>query len=1615
MQGIFSKVTTDTETPDLFEEIEEVDKTEEDKQDSVFQPKPIEKVPEVDLTPASKQVPIPKKESKVEKKPSAPEKKQGESSGSRKSTQDYQHEESVEGLRDKYVNTSQGVDGFDDSIYLPNGEEVSGIWKLVDAFSVSPSHDPFTFHSTKGFPKASGGGSANTRDYSNESSAQEQVIEVAGDFDGRALGFDSAVVVTKDGVVVSGNNRTMSSQLAARKGTDTKYIQALLKRCRSFGFTQEQVQAFEHPRVVFEIDSQDYSSEHFDKYNQSDKKEQTEEARIVKFSKITKPEVLRGIADVFGRFETGNVFAIREACAELISVFVKGGVISKAEEPKYFDGDKVSTSGKQFINEYILGGVLSESVARALYAEGAGNIRQNVIGSAPLLLENWANGSYSVVGELNKAIGYALSFQKDIEKEKFSIPKIDKEKVKTPEDKLAHNLKAFNVWASQGDLLEDRDPVILKLAGSLVFSGPLFKSYLEKLNSATASAARAERETEEAGNAGLFGDDAAGPNRSDLLERAVASWNRRAGIKRNILSSVVMGDSMDELIGSGVLNKLANFMGADLKSRIEKWMDEDPRNENAFKLATRKHKENWGAPKTRDDALRIFKRAKRLAQQGDQSFDQGQETQTKTQGQSGSTSFQGGPGSSVPADDPVKLFKAIKTLYKGGQISKDQLNKAFQMVAAGYSKVTSGVFERDGREFYRDTCSICGEPIEVEVWQGKPGEGPDDGLVWDALGGNPRHRQCQEDKLRKDKEQQEWRREHNAYKGVWGPGTTKDFFEEGTKKVTSSTKNPGVRFSPLGDKKSLQGYQVGSRVVYKPYKLSSSVPAFVLQQESLHSGKEGVIRSIKSELFNVEMPDDGEIISAYADELEPVYNEDITSGRGAVQDPTRDSVRDFLSNIVSLSKVPEDAKDPRIVKERLEPDHVCYWYSETIDNGKPYTVEFHVSPDESFCDIYVVRDFDNSPLEPGGFSIEDFANWNLSDVNHIEGLFAKEKATTEKTAEGKSTFNKRLGEKQDLSKYKYAPFPGASGHKYSQGELFASFDKWVHKVDQDLSSGRSMGLEDMAIVSRLALDLAKRGYLKSRFYLDDLDHKALSYIDRYYSGEFDLERLHSLMRKIYPDLKTAFKRFGELDDFYRSSQGKAYFEQQVVASAADDPWHYRPGDNERGITPWQESEDNFEDVRVRVAWQDGSGDVDEGWVYYYDPNEAYHTVHLDNGEVLKNFQEGLEFEIIGSSALDLYRKTLNTANKLTKNPMGVVDDLAELPFKAVDKVTGVKSGYHYEVLSPEGKVVNILMKEPSEEELLRDYGEGFTIERQGVHPDIEEMTREAERFQGPGGPGNGNYGYGWKTDVTEDLWRERQGGVKSAYSELPRTYNWEELTSILKDYQMGHVERDSVVSRLMSQGLREDVVNSLIQKASQYSGGDINSEWVYKWVSEIGSSLSVKSSVGESDKEKEIFNFLNNVYDGHERDNFKWGFPSGESLVDLLVNEYGIGEEIAASYVRRWILERRPLHLGSSLGFKEPIADGQIKSYTDLFSGSSSYIVSAKVFDKALNYLVLKFKERYGGKVLLKLLSADYVEDGLWRTTVSLLGKPGSVRQKAQEMVLFIRVKHDGSYDIWRE
>jgi hypothetical protein len=207
------------------------------------------------------------------------------------------NEERIAPIREKYTK-AQKFTGKQHAIYLGD-KSVQGHWELLEADVPTASHDPHTFRSTPGFPEDDFGQNVNDRDYSDDYNAKNKVNDYAAHFNEQALGFDKPVVISQDGVVLSGNNRTMSSQVAAGKGSDGAYLAALGKRAQKFGFSSEQIERFKHPRVVFRPDGAiPYTVEAFAEFNAQDKKGQGEEGVSTKAIQALKAEQKAAIAQV---------------------------------------------------------------------------------------------------------------------------------------------------------------------------------------------------------------------------------------------------------------------------------------------------------------------------------------------------------------------------------------------------------------------------------------------------------------------------------------------------------------------------------------------------------------------------------------------------------------------------------------------------------------------------------------------------------------------------------------------------------------------------------------------------------------------------------------------------------------------------------------------------------------------------------------------------------------------------------------------------------------------------------------------------------------------------------------------------------------------------------------------------------------------------------------------------------------------------------------------------------------------------------------------------------------------------------------------------------------------
>ncbi|MDR1024856.1 MAG: hypothetical protein LBL56_03955, partial [Treponema sp.] len=312
----------------------------------------------------------------------------------------------VPAIREQY-RAAKKTEGYEDTKNV-GGEEIEGRWVLVEAETPTASHDETTFSETQGFP-SSNGKTINDRDYRNDRAAQEAVIKMAAGYDSRAL---EGVVITDDGVVISGNNRTMSGKRAAREGTDGKYISALEKKAKKYGFTAEQVREYQHPRLVFEVAANgDYSTGLFAQFNQSTRKAQSPMETAVKMSKrlAESPGVIQSIAVVINEHDTlSELYGDKKAVRDIFNTLEKDKLIGEYDRPQYVDeGGQITGAGEDLLESVMLGSVLDEGNIRGL--QGARSIRQKLVRGITALVENKGMGAYSFIPEMNEAVGIALA------------------------------------------------------------------------------------------------------------------------------------------------------------------------------------------------------------------------------------------------------------------------------------------------------------------------------------------------------------------------------------------------------------------------------------------------------------------------------------------------------------------------------------------------------------------------------------------------------------------------------------------------------------------------------------------------------------------------------------------------------------------------------------------------------------------------------------------------------------------------------------------------------------------------------------------------------------------------------------------------------------------------------------------------------------------------------------------------------------------------------------------------------------------------------------------------------------------------------------------------------
>lgn len=316
-------------------------------------------------------------------------------------------------IRDKW-NAAPKVEGAQNEIVLANGEKVAGRYYLVESGAATPSHNSANgFAKSEGFPVDENGGSVNDRDYERDKDAQQITRDIANKYDSRAM--QTPVVVSQDGVVLSGNGRTMAGELAAAQGTDAEYNEHLAKYPTQYGFTSEQVKGMQHPRVVFVPDAaMPYTADTFAKFNQQEMKAQSKTEHSVKLGKVVDDETFNRIISLINRFDTlGDFYADFASSREAIGELFKCGAISRPQMAEMIDGDGLSAIGKETLENMLIGKAFESNPDAVREATEFKQMRQTIIQALAEISNNISLGKdYSLKSELAEAIDLVYNARK---------------------------------------------------------------------------------------------------------------------------------------------------------------------------------------------------------------------------------------------------------------------------------------------------------------------------------------------------------------------------------------------------------------------------------------------------------------------------------------------------------------------------------------------------------------------------------------------------------------------------------------------------------------------------------------------------------------------------------------------------------------------------------------------------------------------------------------------------------------------------------------------------------------------------------------------------------------------------------------------------------------------------------------------------------------------------------------------------------------------------------------------------------------------------------------------------------------------------------------------------
>lgn len=296
------------------------------------------------------------------------------------------------------------------SFTLPTGEVLNGTWELHEASALTPSHDALNgFQKTDGFPVDGNGQTMNDRDYERDIEAQRITREIAANYDSRAI-QSPVIICSLNGIVLSGNGRTMAGVLAAEQDTDSLYIDYLYNHCREYGFTEDVLDRFDHPRLVLGVPfglhrGDRFTAATFAQFNAQEMKAQSKTEKAVKLGKLVDDQTFGRILHTVNKFDTlCEFYADQQATADVLTELANAHVIGRMESPNFMDGESLSAEGRELLENTLIGKAFAQKADNVRMLTENKCMRKVVVTALSEIANNLTLTDYSLESEFSQAI-----------------------------------------------------------------------------------------------------------------------------------------------------------------------------------------------------------------------------------------------------------------------------------------------------------------------------------------------------------------------------------------------------------------------------------------------------------------------------------------------------------------------------------------------------------------------------------------------------------------------------------------------------------------------------------------------------------------------------------------------------------------------------------------------------------------------------------------------------------------------------------------------------------------------------------------------------------------------------------------------------------------------------------------------------------------------------------------------------------------------------------------------------------------------------------------------------------------------------------------------------------